>query len=99
MKKGSGNIVYNDVVTAECNNCILAVSRLNSKASLLFAGQNDYDDYCSYDSFVASDTHFYKVDFQRLSSPLFEFETTVSYLCQGLSSFLLAFRHLCHTHF
>ena len=46
MKKGSGNIVYNDVVAAECNNCMLAVSRLNSKASLLFAGQNDYDDYC-----------------------------------------------------
>ena len=44
---------------------------LNSKATLLFAGQNNlfYDRYLSYYSSVASITHFFEVDLQ-ISSDL-----------------------------
>ena len=64
---------------------------LNSKASLLFGGQNDlfYNSYRSYDSFIASVAHLFEVDLQSLSSLLFEFETTVSFLCLELSSFCM----------
>ena len=60
-----------------------------TKASLLFAGQNDlfYDRYRSYDSFVASVTHLFEVDLQSSSGLSFEFETTVSFLRPELSSF------------
>ena len=91
-EKGSGNIVYNELSQ---RNAIIAYLRfrvLNSKASLLFAGQNDlfYDRYRSYDSFVASVTHLFEVDLQSSSGLSFEFETTVSFLRPELSSFLLA---------
>ena len=54
---------------------------LNSKTSLLFAGQNDlfYDRYRFYDSFVASITHLFEVNLQSSSGLSFEFKTTVSF--------------------
>ena len=62
-------------------NAIIAYLRfrvLNSKTSLLFAGQNDlfYDRYRFYDSFVASITHLFEVNLQSSSGLSFEFETS-----------------------
>ena len=58
---------------------------LDSKTSLLFAGQNDlfYDRYRFYDSFVAS------ITLQSSSGLSFEFETTVSFLRPELFYFCL----------
>ena len=69
-------------------------SVLNSKTSLLFAGQNDlfYDRYRFYDSFVSSITHLFEVakssEFER-SLAVFEFETTVSFLRPELFYFCM----------
>ena len=104
-EKGSGNIVYNKLSQ---RNAIIAYLRfriLNSKTSLLFAGQNDlfYDSYRFYDSFVASITHLFEVNLQSSSGLLFEFEiSTVSFLRPELFYFCLpsVLRIVfCHTHF
>ena len=53
-------LLHSAVITRTC------LQFLNSKASLLFAGQNDlfYDCCSSYDSFVASVTHLFEVALQ-----------------------------------
>ena len=106
-EKGSGNIVYNEL--SQRNAIIAYLPRfcvLNSKTSLLFAGQNDlfYNRYRFYDTFVASITHLFEVNLQSSSGLSFELETTVSFLCQELFYFCLpsvlrSFCCLCHRHF
>ena len=105
-EKGSGNIVYNELSQRNAIIVYLQFSVLNLKGSLLLAGQNNlfYDHYRSYDSFVASVTHFFEVDLQSSSDLSFEFETTGSFLHSELSSFCLSsvlqsICRLCHTHF
>ena len=83
--------MYNELSQRNAVIAYLWFRVLNLKASLLFAGQNYlfYNHYRSYDSFIASVTHFFEVDLQSSSELSFEFETTVSFLRSVLSSFCL----------
>ena len=90
-KKGSGNIVYNELSQRNAIIACLLFLVLNSKTSLLFADQNDlfYDRYHFYDSFVATIAHLFEVNLQSSSGLSFEFETTVSFLRPELFYFCL----------
>ena len=78
-EKGSGNIVYE----LSQRNSYLQFRVLNSKTSLLFAGQNDlfYDCYRVYDGFGASITHLFEVNLSSSSGMVFAIRCTGLSMC------------------